>query len=117
MLQKVYTLVIVMDQIIKFLSFNNKFTLIRSYSTSVIKSLKFNIISDVGQQITTLGIEIIGIEGNQLPIVITIAYINDKGDFICKIFEINSKILLNNPDLALFILWCDFFNFIKKTSV
>ena len=84
----------------------------RLYSTSAIKPVKLKVYKGYKEAITTMVIETIDYKGLDIPVVITLAFIDDSKQLVGRCFEINKDLLDKDVVLAVTNLWKIFLEFI-----
>ena len=91
----------------------------RYYSTrfNTISPIKNNIVTNIAEPISSMDIETIDYNGNQIPVAITLAYIDNGNQIISKLFFIDFNILLIDKDLALTNLWYEYITYINNNSI
>ena len=91
----------------------------RNYSTrsNTISPIKNNIVTDVIEPISSMDIETIDYNGNQIPAAITLAYLDSGNQIFSKIFLIDINLLLKDKNLALTKLWSDYITYITNNSI
>jgi hypothetical protein len=90
----------------------------RGYSTTHnISPIKNNIVTGIPEPIAATDIETIDYNGNQIPISVTISYLDTGNQIINKFILIDFNLLLKDKDLALTKLWFDYLTYITKNNI
>ena len=86
----------------------------RGYATNAIKPLKNKGVTKLKEQFSTMDLETIEIDSKQVPICISLTYLNENNIVVTKLFLIDSELLSTSKNEALYNLWNSFIIFIKK---
>jgi hypothetical protein len=90
----------------------------RSYSTTHnISPIKNNIVTGIAEPMGSTDIETIDYSGNQIPISLTISYLDTGNQIINKFILIDFNLLLTDKDLALKKLWFEYLTYITKNNI
>lgn len=89
----------------------------RSYSTNHISPIKNNITTGIAEPLSAMDIETIDYNGNQIPISITVSYLDIGNQIITKMLLIDFNLLLVDKDLAINKLWFDYIHYITNNDL
>jgi hypothetical protein len=89
----------------------------RSYSTNHISPIKNIVTTGIADPLSAMDIETIDYNGNQIPISITVSYLDIGNQIITKMFLIDFNLLIVDKDLAINKLWFDYIHYITNNDL
>jgi hypothetical protein len=84
--------------------------------SSYIKPIKASKINSTVKNFATMDIETINLNNNQVPIAISIAYLNAQQVIKTKVFLIDNNLFKSQPNDSIDLLWKEYFDFISENN-